>query len=65
MHVEVPMEPGTVVQETVKPVGGITKEVNDTSPVKPRRLVTVIAEVVVPAAKETVLEAVVNLKSGP
>ncbi len=60
------MEPATVVQETVKPVGGIMKEVNDTSPVKPRRLVTVIAEVVgVPAAKETVVVAVVSLKSGP
>lgn len=66
MHVEVPIAPFTVGQETVKPVLGIMKEVNDTAPVKPKRLVTVIVEVAEePAAKETVFVAVVSLKSGP
>ncbi len=66
MHVDTPIAPGTVVQETISPVLGIMKGVNETSPVKPPRLVTVIVEVVEdPAAKETVLVAVASLKSGP
>jgi hypothetical protein len=60
------MAPVTVVHETVRPVLGIMKEVKDTSPVKPRRLVTVIVEVVGdPAANDTMLDAGVSLKSGP
>jgi hypothetical protein len=62
----VPMAPVTVLQETVKPVLGMTKEVNETSPVNPRRLVTVIVEVVGdPAANDTMLDDCVSLKSGP
>jgi len=66
VHVDVPTAPGTVVQETVKPVAGIMKEANETSPVKLRRLVTAIMEVVEdPAGKETMLAAGLILKSGP
>ncbi len=65
VQVEIPIAPVTVVHETVKPVLGTMNEVKDTSPVKPSRLVTVIVEVVDPAANDTVLDAVVSLKSEP
>jgi len=65
VHVADPAAPETVVQDTIKPVLGLIKEENETSPVKPR-LVTVMVEVVEdPAPKATVLVAVVSLKSGP
>ncbi len=65
VQVDTPIAPATVVHETIKPVLGIVNEVKDTSPEKPSRLVTVIVEVVDPAANDTVLDAGVSLKSGP
>lgn len=64
VQVDVPVAPGTVVQETVRPVFGVITEVKETSPVNPR-LATVIAEVVEdPDKKETVVIVVASLKVG-
>jgi hypothetical protein len=64
VHVDVPAALETLLHDTVKPVLGVIKEENETSPVKPK-LVTVIVEVVEnPAPKERLVETVVSLKSG-